>query len=229
MARIVNFIKKEFSGWGKGECIIFPLVILLIIIISVFMKDKPEALVAAICGICATILAGKGRISCYFLGMITNLCYSYISLKNMFWGHLVLNMLYYFPMQFVGIAKWKNHFKKDTQEICKTALTCKERILYAFVAIVFSIIGYFILKKFGDLSPMIDATTTVLSIIAFVLTVKRCIEQWYVWTIVNTLNVVMWIIAFLHGSHSFAVILMWFTYLLLGLYFLREWKNELKV
>ena len=226
--KVVEFIQKEFSGWGRVERIIFPLEILFIACIAVYMKDTPAAIISAVCGICATILAGKGKISCYVFGMIANICYSYISFKNQFWGNLALNILYYFPMQFVGIAKWKNHLKKETQEIYKTHLNNRERIIYSIIAILLSAAGYFLLKYFKDLYPVFDSITTVLSVIAFILTVKRCVEQWYAWTIVNAICVIMWAGAYMQGSHCFATILMWSTYLILGLYFLKNWENELK-
>lgn len=224
----INFIKKEFEGWGKYERFIHPAVILIIILISIYMKDTPIALISAICGICATILAGKGKISCYVFGILSNICYSYISYKNLFWGNLALNMLYYFPMQFVGIANWKKHMKKDKQEIYKTKLTKKELLIYTAIASVLIILLAFILKYLNDLNPVIDSVTTILSIFAFIFTVKRCVEQWYAWTIVNALCVIMWIGAYLNGSHCFATILMWFTYFVLGIYFLANWNKELK-
>lgn len=224
---LIEFIKKELQGWGKFEKIIFPSEIIFIAFISVYMKDNKIALISAICGICATILAGKGKISCYFFGIISNICYGYISFKNAFWGNLGLNLLYYLPMQFVGIANWKNNLKKETQEIYKTNLTVNERIIYTVIAIIASIAGYFIFLKFSDSNPAIDSITTVLSVIAFILTVKRCIEQWYAWTIVNGLCTIMWIIAYINGSNCFATILMWSTYFILGLYFLSNWKKEI--
>lgn len=224
---IVEFIKKEFCIRGKYERFILPLVILLIVSISIFMKDKPIATVHAFCGICATILAGKGKISCYFFGMLANICYAFISFKSAFWGNFALNVLYYFPMQFVGISKWKNHLKKETQEIYKTNLSTKERFIYSGIGVVLSVAGYFVLKYFNDLNPAVDSLTTVLSVIAFILTVKRCVEQWYVWTIVNALCIMMWIEAYLNNSHCFATILMWSTYLILGLYFLLRWDKEI--
>ena len=226
--RVIDFIKKEFIGWGRFERIIFPLEILLIICISIYMNDTPAALLSAICGICATILAGKGKISCYLFGMIANICYSYISFKNHLWGNLALNMLYFFPMQFVGIAKWKKHLKKETQEIYKTTLKESEKYLYFIMAFILSSIFYFILGHFNDLNPFADSVTLILSVIAYIFTVKRCIEQWYLWTIVNALSVYMWIDAYLKGSHCFATILMWSTYLVLGIYFLYNWKRELQ-
>ena len=225
---VVNFIKKEFIGFKKSELIIFISALLVIASIAFYMKDTPVAIASAIFGICATILAGKGKISCYVFGIAANICYSYISYKNQFWGHLALNALYYFPMQFVGIANWRNHLKKETQDIYKTRLPLKQRFLYGAFAILFTIIGYFILKYYGDSNPFMDSFTTIFSIMAYLLTVKRCIEQWYFWTIVNAMSVIMWIGAYISGSHCFATILMWGTYLILGLYFLQMWNKEIK-
>lgn len=225
---ILEFAKGELQGWGKYERIIFPLEIILITLIAIYMKDKTAALISAICGICATITAGKGKISCYMFGIISNICYAYISFKTQLWGHLCLNILYYFPMQFVGISKWKKHMKQDKQEIYKTKLSDKERIIYSVLGLISIIILYFILQKFGDSNSIMDSMTTVLSVIAFILTVKRCIEQWYLWSIVNISSVIIWIYAYLNGSQCFATILMWSTYFVLGLYFLHNWQKEIK-
>lgn len=225
---ILEFAKGELQGWGKYERIIFPLEIILITLISIYMKDKTAALISAICGICATITAGKGKISCYMFGMISNICYAYISFKTQLWGHLCLNMFYYFPMQFVGISKWKKHMKQDKQEIYKTKLSDKERIIYSVFGLISIILLYFILQKFGDSNSIMDSMTTVLSVIAFILTVKRCIEQWYLWSVVNISSVIIWIYAYLNGSQCFATILMWSTYFVLGLYFLHNWQKEIK-
>lgn len=225
---IVEFIKKELKGWGKYEKIIFPSCVLLIIILSILMKDSKVALVSAICGISYSILAGKGKISCYFIGLCGTLCYSYISFKNSLYGNLFLYLLYYLPMQVLGIFKWRKHLKKETQEIAKTKLSKVERILYFCGAIVFSLLVYFILKYFGDQSPAIDSITSVFSVIGLILTVKRCIEQWYIWFVVNGLSVVMWVKAYINGSNCFATILMWGIYFVLSIYFLYTWKKELK-
>ena len=226
---IMEFTKKELSGWGKFERIIFPLEILLIILISIYMKDNKVALVSAVCGISYTILAGKGKISCYLFGLAGTFCYSFISFKNALYGNLALYALYYFPMQVAGIFKWKKHLKSDTQEIEKTKLSKKERIIYSLIAVLGSVILAYVLWKLNDQNPIIDAITSVFSIIGLILTVKRCIEQWYIWFVVNGLSMVMWIQAYLNGSNCFATILMWATYFVLSIYFLHSWNKEMRV
>ena len=225
---IVEFAKGELSGWGKYERVLFPSEILLIIVISFLIGDSKVALVSAVCGISYTILAGKGKISCYIFGLTGTLCYSYIAFQNALYGNLFIYMFYYFPMQILGIFKWKKHLKRDTQEIVKTKLKPDERIIYTILAILFSIILSFVLKKTGDATPFIDAVTTVFSVLGLILTVKRCIEQWYVWFVVNVLSVFMWIEAYMNGSNCFATILMWATYVVLSVYFLFTWKKDLQ-
>ena len=84
-----------------------------------------------------------------------------------------------------------------------------------------------ILWKLNDQNPLIDAVTSVCSVVGLILTVKRCIEQWYVWFFVNGLSTFMWIEAYLNGSNCFATILMWAVYLILSVYFLYTWRKEL--
>ena len=223
-----EFIQSELKGWGKAERIVFPLEIALIIVLSFLINDSKIALVSAICGILYTIFAGKGKISCYAFGLCGTLCYSYLSFVNNLFGNLALYMLYYLPMQIVGIFRWKKHLKKDSGEIIKTKLSVKERLIYLILTIIISLAVSFILKYTGDASPFIDGTTTVFSILGMLLTVKRCIEQWYVWILVNGLSALMWIEAYLQGSNCLATVIMWITYFILAFYFLAGWRKEIK-
>lgn len=224
---IINFIKKEFTGFGKYEKILFPLEIFLIICLSFITGDNKIALVSAICGISYTILAGKGKISCYIIGLTGTMCYAYLAYKNSLYGNLFLYMLFYFPMQIIGIFKWRKHLKKDSQEIIKTKLTKKESLIFFTSTLIGSAITSIILHQIGDATPIIDAATTIFSICGLILTIKRCIEQWYVWIIVNGLSVIMWIEAYLNGSNCLATVIMWLTYFILAFYFLHTWKKEI--
>lgn len=226
--KIIEFIKTELRNFGRFERIIFPLIICFIICISVYIGDNKIALISAICGISYTILAGKGKISCYFIGITGTICYSYLAYKNGFYGNLALYSLYYLPMEVIGIIKWKKHLKKETREIVKTCLSNKERIIYTGISIISSVILAVILRLTGDKSPVIDSLATVLSILGQFLTVRRCIEQWYVWFIVNLLSLIMWIYAYIDGSNCFATVFMWLVYLILSVYFLGSWKKEIK-
>ena len=202
--------------------------LLLIFAVSIYMKDSKIATASALFGLTYTILAGKGKISCFFFGLQGTLCYSYLSFENALYGNLLLYMGYYFPMQILGILKWKKNLKSDSNEIKKTILSSKSRILLSLIAIAGSVFFGFVLKYFNDSAPFLDSCATILSVLGMYLTVKRCIEQWIIWTIVNTITIVIWFNIFLQGGNTFATLLMWCSYLFLGIYFFFKWKKEIK-
>lgn len=224
---IKEFVKSELSGWGKVERIVFPLEILLIICISFYIGDSKIALINAVCGISYTILAGKGKISCFLFGLAGTMCYVYIAFQNHIYGNVLLYALYYFPMQVLGIFRWKKHLRKDSGEIVKTTLSVRDRWIYGASAVILSLLMFFVLKFTGDAAPLMDSVTTVFSVGGLLLTVKRCIEQWYFWLVVNALSTVMWIEAYLNGSNCLATVFMWGTYLILAFYFLYTWQKSL--
>lgn len=224
---IKEFIKSELSGWGKVERVVFPLEILLIIAICISIGDSKVALVSAVCGISYTILAGKGKISCFLFGLMGTMCYVYIAFKNHIYGNVLLYAFYYFPMQVLGIFRWKKHLRKGSGDIVKTTLLVRDRWVYGGAAIVLSTIMFFVLKFTGDAAPLMDSVTTVFSVGGLLLTVKRCIEQWYFWLVVNALSTIMWIEAYMNGSNCLATVFMWGTYLILTFYFLYIWHREI--
>ena len=224
----IEFIKKELSGWSYFEKILIPIILIIVTGLSIYANDTKISTVHAFFGILATVLAGKGKISCYVFGLIGVLCYSYLSFKNALWGTFALQTFYYLPMEFIGIYAWKGHLKEDTKEVKKTKLSNKERWIITIGAVITSLILGIILMYFNDKFPFPDAFVTILPILAFYLTVKRCIEQWIVWTIVNAINIIMWLVIFTSGGNTFATLLTWIIYFCFGIYFLYEWRKELK-
>lgn len=224
---LTEFVKKELNGWKKIEIIGLFTVLTLILINAIIVKDNPIAVISAFCGILYTIIAGKGKISCYFFGLSGSWCYVWLSFLNSLWGNMLLYLCYYIPMQILGIFKWKKHLKKDTKEIVKTRLSNKNRITLLFIGVLGSIITSIILHYFHDKSPIADGITTFLSVLGMYLTVRRAIEQWVVWMIVNGISALMWINLVLQGIKTYSTVIMWVVYFVLAIYFYFEWKKVL--
>ena len=131
-------------------------------------------------------------------------------------------------MQILGIFAWRKHLKKESFEIKKTSLDEKNKIILAVVMPLLIVVAAIMLKIFADASPYMDAFALIFSILGQYLTLKRCIEQWYIWFLVNLVTLIMGIQAYINGSDTLALVFMWFIYLLLAIYFLYCWKKELK-
>ncbi len=211
----------------KFENIFFVFLIVFIAVLSFYTNDNKFALAAAVCGISYSILAGKGKVLCYYLGVTGSACYSYLSYKNGFLGNLALYALYLIPMQILGIFKWSKHLKEGKAEIIKTSLSKKEFLLFLLSAPFLILITGAALSYFGGNNPFMDSILVICTIFGQILTLKRCIEQWYFWFAADLSGVIMWIIAYIKGSNCLATIIMWAVYVFLAIYFLEDWKKEL--
>jgi len=91
------------------------------------------------------------------------------------------------------------------------------------------IVGYAVfLHYMQDAQPVVDSATTVLSVAAMILTVKRCVEQWLLWIAVNALSVWMWLRVYLADGNSIAILLWWLIMLITGIIFFIRWTMDLK-
>ena len=225
---LAEFIKNEFTGFSKKELIGAGVLLLSVLLISVSVHDSKIATAQALFSLSYSVMAGKGKISCYFFGILGTLCYSFLSFKNAIYGAVMLQMGYFLPMEIIGIFMWKKKMNHEKQSIIKTKLTNKERLYFGFLIILISFAVALFLAHIGDRFPFMDAFSTVFSVFAMYFTVRRCIEQWALWTGVNILSAIMWLMIFIGGEHTFATFLTWSIHLFLGIYFMFEWHKELK-
>ncbi len=193
--------------------------------LSLFWGEGLLGLTAAVTGILYTILAGWGRCSCFVFGLINAPLYAYLSYCHGYYGDFALN-LYYFVMMFPGWWAWSRHQSADKEKgIERVRLSARARV-WGLVSCVVSVLGLWVLLRYlGGTRPLCDALTNILSIAAMVLTVRRAIEQWYLWIAVDIVEVIMWFAVWRAGGGMVSVLLMWLLFLANGIYLLHLWRK----
>ena len=226
MERLKEFIKDEMTGWKKGEIfwLIFANVSLLLI--SLYLGDTVTGIAASLTGVSCVILCGKGKLSSYIFGTVNVVLYAVVAWNAKYYGDVMLNLLYYFPTNILGWFVWKKNMDSETQEVSKKRMTIKQDILTAVISIA-GIYAYSrILNLLGGNLPVIDSMSTVLSVVAQILMIKRFTEQWVIWIIVDAVSVIMWAAAFFNGTESIAVLLMWIIYLINAVIMFVKWYKD---
>lgn len=220
---------KKFKSINLNKKIFFILASLIIILlINYFVfSDSIIAICSALLSLTYIFLAGKGNFYCYLFGLSGSGLYCYLAFTNAFWGNLLLYLLYYIPMQIIGFFKWKKNLKSNKNEIIKTYLDKKEKYKLLISAIIATFLLINLLSFMKDSNPFIDGTVTIFSIIGMYLTVKRCIEQWIAWMIVNFLSAIMWLERVLQGEKVYSTVLLWIISFFLAIYFYKTWKKEI--
>ena len=226
MNNVKEFWKREISGWTERELCWLAFANVSLLIISVILKDTFLGIAASLTGVTCVIFCGKGKISNYIFGTINVLLYSYIAFKAKFYGEVMLNMLYYFPTNILGWFMWKKNMNSDTGEVVKKRMSLTGDIITVLVSAA-GIFGYsYVLKLLGGNLPLIDSMSTVLSIVAQILMIKRFTEQWVVWILVDAVSVIMWATAFFKGDSGIAMVLMWSVYLLNAIFMFIKWYKD---
>ena len=221
-----RFLKHELSGWKAWEIIWLAAACTVITALSVHWGDDTLGITMALTGVLCVILTGKGKMSCYLFGLVNTVLYAWIAFGAKYYGEVMLNACYYVPMQFVGWFMWKKHMDGKTKEVEKTRLTVSRQILLLVLSAV-SICGYgLVLKRLGGNLPFIDSMSPCLSVLAMLLSVRRLMEQWIVWIVVDVVTVFMWFADYQKGGTDIATLLMWCIYLLNAMFMFVKWFRE---
>ena len=226
MSNIKEVIKRELINWKKWEVIWLLVATVVILSVSVYWKDSIVATFAALTGIWCVILTGKGKLSSFWFGSINTVLYAIIAWEAKYWGEVMLNLIYYVPMNFVGLYMWSKNMNKETEEVVKKRLSLKKSIM-SYGLVIVGTLGYgLFLKVLNGTLPFVDSMSTVFSVFAQFLCVKRYMEQWVLWVIVDVVTVIMWIYAFVNGTGDMATVLMWSIYLINAIFMLIKWKKD---
>ncbi|MBO4998293.1 MAG: nicotinamide mononucleotide transporter [Lachnospira sp.] len=228
MKKLLDRIKREFTGWKKWQIVWIVLANSIILGVSLYMGDTAIGIVASLTGVTCVILCGMGRVSNYFFGTINVVLYAIVAWKARYYGDVMLNLLYYFPTNIIGWVVWSKHLNQEKNEVYKKRMTLMQDILLAIISAA-GVLGYsYILKLLGGNLPIVDSMSTVFSVIAQILMIKRFTEQWVIWIIVDIVSVIMWIAAFFNGGESVAVLMMWSVYLANAVIMFVKWLKESK-
>ncbi len=223
-----DYIKNEVSGWKIWEILWIVFSTIIITGLSMYWGDNARGIIMAATGVICVILTGKGKMSCYIFGLVNTILYAWISYEARFFGEVMLNALYYVPMQFVGWFMWKKHIDEETKEVEKSRLPIKWEIILLFISIGCIYLYGLVLKRIGGNLPFIDSMSTCLSVLAMILSVRRLMEQWILWIVVDVVTVYMWAIDYMNGGTDIATLLMWSVYLLNAVIMFVKWFRESK-
>ncbi|TCP91319.1 nicotinamide mononucleotide transporter [Cricetibacter osteomyelitidis] len=231
-----NLKKELFSGWTKFEATWLLLFLAIQAVIFFIQPDSWVSTIAAITGILCVVFVGKGKISNYFFGFISVSLYAYVSYTYKLYGEMMLNLLVYVPVQFIGFYMWRRHMTTDntvntagTEEVIAKSLNIQQWIIVILTAFFGTYAYIELLHHLGSELPYLDGVTVVVSIVAQILMVLRYREQWALWIIVNILTISLWFAMYVkNGETSLPLLVMYMMYLCNSIYGYWNWLQLFK-
>ena len=152
----------------------------------------------------------------YILQMAFLIAFSVI---NHLYGDVANNSIY-LVMGVVGFILWN---KEGSNEIKRASI--KEKIIYVLLIIIGTIGLSAVLNKTDDPLPILDAFTTVSSLVATYYMMKKKIDTWIIWFINDIFYAIEYFILPDQALYLFALNLIW-TIMAVGSYI--NWRKLMK-
>tara|TARA_R110002049_G_scaffold163790_1_gene329766 strand:- start:585 stop:1181 length:597 start_codon:yes stop_codon:yes gene_type:complete len=173
---------------------------------------------AVIASLIYVYLAAKTNRNCFIFGGISSAIYVYICIKYRLFFDTFLNG-FYIIMSIIGFIAWNK--PKTDQPIQFMAPKTFLWISLIGAAVVF-LAGYIVASSSDASLPYVDAFTTIFALIGTVMVIKKYIENWIIWIIVDAVSVGLY---YYKGLYFTALLFLIFTVIAIKGYL--EWKKQI--
>jgi nicotinamide mononucleotide transporter len=226
----MELLKNTFKGWTFFEKTWITIFTIINIYLFFAWKDSVIGLITSLSGMLCVVLVAKGKIFNYYPGIINVVLYAYLSYKQSFYGEVALNLLYFLPMQFIGLYLWKKHqsAQSESSDVHVDTLSKKALLVWTGIILVSTVLLGYILDRIGGAQPYVDSITTILQIVAQIFMIKRLVEQWITWIFINIFSIILWFTAFMSTGNDVTILIMWIAYLVNSIYGYLNWRKMYK-
>ncbi len=191
---------NALKSWPRLEKWLLFSSIILVLLIGFIFKAKLTTALSSIIGIITTLLLVKGKNLGQIFGVICAFLYSFVSLKNRFYGETIIYMCIMLPMYLIGILSWIKHQSKKTNTIQVNHIKLKEWIIISIISI-FAFVGiYCLLKTFETKELFISSLSVISSLFAIYLGIRRCKYSFYFYIMNDFILIMLWGIPVINGA-----------------------------
>ena len=226
----------------------------VVLVVNIMKMSSPGAdvlmllvvTVGAVMGVFSSVMSANGLIWNFLFGVVNVSICAYTNFASGNMGQFLLHVMYFLPMQFVGVWQWRKHGagKKEEGSSTPKALRLSGRQwaivaagTLAGIAAVYGLLYYIDLKRLGDPSSLdhakilLDAVVMVLNIVGQILLSLCYSDSWFIWNLVNIFSIALWLNRASSpeaGGYETVMVVKYCFFLLNSLNGLRIWLNLAK-
>ena len=166
---------KTLTKFEKGLWLTSVTVTLLSYILSYLLSGAGSLLnlIASLIGVTALIFVAKGHVLGQILTVVFSVFYGIISIIFTYYGEMITYLFMTAPMAVVAAIEWIKNPYKDTQEVKVHKVTKKQLAVMWMLAVLVTILFYFILKALGTANLLFSTISITTSFVASYLTSLR--------------------------------------------------------
>lgn len=220
MKRIQNYFTKfEIGLWITS-------VLLILISFAVFGEGDYLTLGASIIGATFLIFNAKGNPIGQFLTTVFSIMYGVISYRFAYYGEMITYLGMTMPMACFALISWlKNPYENNKSQVKVNKLSKTEFVFMFIIAIVVTMVFYYILKWFGTANLALSTLSVTTSFIAVYLTFRRSSYFALAYACNDLVLIVLWILASLEDTTYISVVICFVVFIVNDLYGFINWMK----
>lgn len=179
---------------------------------------------ATVTALIYVVLATRENIWCWFWGIVSCSLWAYASFTFYdLWLDAILQVFYVF-MGFIGLYQWRYGRKSEAKDLPVSQTPFKEHLLVLAGGLLLALFfGAFFDEYTPAAATYLDALTTTFSILATFLLVRKRLENWLYWVVIDALYAYLY---FSREAYLFALLMILYTGIALAAYF--RWRNSFR-
>ena len=174
--------------------------------------------IAVLFSILYVILAVKENIWCWGAALISVSLYIYICFSAQLYPETGLQV-FYFIMAIIGYYMWNKQNKEEIKEWSEI----KHLLIILSGAILTFFMGFYFSTYTNSKMPIIDSFTTVFSIIATYMVIKKVLGNWLYWIVIDAVSVYLYFNRDLHLTS-----LLFIAYTIIAIFGYFSWMKKMK-
>ncbi len=184
--------------------------------------------IAVTLSIIYVILASRENHNCWYFGILSVSVYIYICLDALLYAETLLQIVYLF-LSFYGLYNWKKksiiNEPLENTKVLKLKISewpVKKHFTYILIFTILSFSIGILLNSFSKSElPFIDAFTTSFSLLATYMTVKKVLENWLYWIIIDLTSVFLY-----HERDLHLTAFLFIIYTVIATFAYFNWKSK---
>ncbi len=219
-------LKNPFKDLTKFELLLW-LVSVLVIIISFVISGGDDILtiIASLIGVTALIFVAKGYVIGQVLTVVFAVFYGIISYFFRYYGEMITYLCMTAPIAIMAVISWIKNPYEGTKEVKVSHVTKKQVLVMATLAIVTTIIFYFILKAMNNANLLFSTISITTSFLASYLTFLRSPYYAVAYSANDVVLIVLWTMATLEDRSYLPMILCFVMFLINDMYGFFNWRR----
>lgn len=262
MKRIIGFL-KSLTRFEKIWLIVFSVAILLTTLVFSYLYTDYTNIwnillnwvlspLSALTGVLCVVLAAKGHIATWWVGLINSATYGLIAWLSGYYGDWMLNWFYFIPTQLVIYWVWRRNLTNKIVKMKKMNIKQIAIVIFVFCVITY-LFSLFLLKVdnwftlamrrnttiyayleqltgLKSTGPIIDSISNNLQVFGQLFMILMFSEQWIFWIATNVITIAMWSLVIILDPSSYAysipTLIMWLAFMVNSFYGAFNWYKK---